>query len=165
MSDLCFKEQWIHSVQRAFSFACFFLCVAYMWDLCFKNKAYTLCKALVSSSDSCRIFASEWTNEMHFPFDNPVCRVETTCPLVRLDNLGAVPSRLMRCIFDSTTLYVESRQFVLSYKLWKVFLLSCHVDSIGHDWVSLSVCPTRTQSFIANEATELRSEAASAAEL
>ena len=40
---------------------------------------------------------------MHFPLDNSVCRVETTCPLVRLDNLDAVPSQLMRCIFHSTT--------------------------------------------------------------
>ena len=43
------------------------------------------------------------TNEMHFPLDNSVCRVETTCPLVRLDNLVASPSKLMRCIFHSTT--------------------------------------------------------------
>ena len=73
------------------------------------------------------------TNEMRFPLDNSVCRVETTCPLVGLDNLVAIPSKLMRCIFDSTTPTVESRQLVCSYNLWKVFFHSCHVDSIGHD--------------------------------
>ena len=31
-------------------------------------------------------------------------------------------------------LYVESRQLVRSYELWKVFSHSYHVDSIGHDW-------------------------------
>ena len=39
----------------------------------------------------------------------------------------------MRCIFHSTTLYVESRQLVRSYKLWKVFFHAYHVDSNGHD--------------------------------
>ena len=56
-------------------------------------------------------------NEMRFPLDNSVCRVETTCPLERLDNLVAVLSKLMRCIFHSTTPTVESRQLVRSYKL------------------------------------------------
>ena len=56
-------------------------------------------------------------NEMRFPLGNSVCRVETTCPLVRLDNLVAVPSKLMRCVFHSTTPTVESRQLVRSYKL------------------------------------------------
>ena len=32
-----------------------------------------------------------------------------------------------------TTLYVELWQVVRSYKLWKVFFHSYHVDSIGHD--------------------------------
>ena len=41
----------------------------------------------------------------------------------------------MRCIFHSTTPTVELRQLVRSYKLWKVFFHSCHVDSIGHDWI------------------------------
>ena len=71
---------------------------------------------------------------MHFPLDNSVCRVKTTCPLVRLDNLVAVPSKLMRCSFHSTAPSVGSRQLVRSYKLWKVFFHLCHVDSIGHDW-------------------------------
>ena len=37
---------------------------------------------------------------------------ETTCPLVRLDNLDAVPSQLMRCDFDSKTCENLSRQLV-----------------------------------------------------
>ena len=57
------------------------------------------------------------TNEMHFPLDNSVCRVEATCPLERLDNFVAFPSKLMRCIFHSTTPTVELRQLVRSYKL------------------------------------------------
>ena len=77
------------------------------------------------------------TNEMHFPLDNSVCRVETTCPLVRLDNLVAVPSKLMRCSFHSTAPSVESRQLVRSYKLWKVFFHLCYVDSIGHDCLTI----------------------------
>ena len=52
------------------------------------------------------------TNEMHFPLDNSVCRVETTCPLVRLDNLVAFLSKLMKyfstcvmsTVLDMTTL-------------------------------------------------------------
>ena len=32
------------------------------------------------------LYFSELTDEMHFPLDNSVCRVEATCPLVRLDN-------------------------------------------------------------------------------
>ena len=74
------------------------------------------------------------TNEMHFPLDNSVCQVETTCPLVQLDNLVAVRSKLMRCSFHSTAPSVESRQLVRWYKLWKVFFHLYHVDSIGHDW-------------------------------
>ena len=60
------------------------------------------------------------------------------CPLVRLDNLVAVPSKLMRCSFHSTAPPVESRQLVRSYKLWKVFFHLCHVDSIGHNWTFFS---------------------------
>ena len=37
---------------------------------------------------------------------------EATRPLVRLDNFDAVPSQLMRCIFDSKTLHVKSRQLL-----------------------------------------------------
>ena len=106
-----------------------------------------MCSTLVPSRGLCRIFAYRTrhtqcvarlflrvvTNEMHFPLDNSVCRVETTCPLVRLDNLVAVPSKLMRCSFHSTAPSVESRQLVRSYKLLKVFFHLCHVDSIGHD--------------------------------
>ena len=44
--------------------------------------AYTVCSALVPSRDSCRIFAL--VIEMHFPLDNSVCRVESTCPLVQV---------------------------------------------------------------------------------
>ena len=40
---------------------------------------------------------------MHFTLDNSVCRVEKTCPLLRLDNLVVVPNKLMRCILHSTT--------------------------------------------------------------
>ena len=91
-----------------------------------------MCSTLVRSRGLCRIFpyrtshilarlflrvAINITNEMRFPLDNSVCRVERTCPLVRLDNLVAVPSKLMRCIFHSTTPTVESRQLVRSYKL------------------------------------------------
>ena len=79
---------------------------------------------------------------MHFPLDNSVCRVKTTCPPVRLDNLDAVPSQLTRCIFHSITLllYVELRHFVCSYKLWKYFstvstvLGMTEIDKISDRW-------------------------------
>ena len=97
---------------------------------------------LVPSRGLCRFFVSRTmniTNEMQFPLDNSVCRVETTCPLVRLDNLVAVPIKLMRCSFQWTAPSVESRQLVRSYKLWKVFFHLCHVDSIGHDWKMVAI--------------------------
>ena len=122
-----------------------------------------MCSTLVPSRGLCRSFAYRTRhtqcvarlflrvviNEMHFPLDNSVCRVETTCPLVRLDNSVAVPSKLMRCSFHSTAPSVESRQLVRSYKLWKVFFhLSCrHAFSTrqlclsGRD--NLSTCTTR----------------------
>ena len=40
---------------------------------------------------------------MHFTLDNSVCRVEKTCPFLRLDNLTAVANKLMRWILHSTT--------------------------------------------------------------
>ena len=74
-----------------------------------------MCSTLVPSRGLCRIFPYRTshtlarlflrvtiniiTNDMRFPLDNSVCRVETTCPLVRLDNLGGVymtPGRLSR---------------------------------------------------------------------
>ena len=90
-------------------------------------------RQLVRSYELWKVFFRLCHVDMHFPLDNSVCRVETTCPLVRLDNLVAVPSKLMRCSFHSTAPFVESRQLVRSCKLWKVFFHLCHVDCIGHD--------------------------------
>ena len=48
----------------------------------------------------------------------------------------------MRCIFHSTTLYIESRQLVRSHKLRKIFFHSYHVDSVGHDcFLSVTFSP------------------------
>ena len=66
------------------------------------------------------------TDEIHFPLDNSLCQVETTCQLVCLDNLDAVPCQLMRCIFDSKTLRFKLGQLVHFTNCEKYFLLvSC----------------------------------------
>ena len=72
---------------------------------------------------------------MNFPLDDSVCRVETTRPLVRLDNLDAVPSQLMRCILDSKTLHVKSRQLVRFTSCEKYFftrIMSTASDMTGY---------------------------------
>ena len=60
---------------------------------------------------------------------------ETTRPLVRLDNLDAVPSQLL----NEMHFWLENFAFQVAttftlYKLWKVFFHSYHVDSVRHDW-------------------------------
>ena len=72
---------------------------------------------------------------MHFPLDDSVCRVETTCLLVRLDNLDAVPSQLMICIFDSKTLHVKSWQLMRFTSCEKYFftrIMSTVLDMTGY---------------------------------
>ena len=83
-------------------------------------------------SDLC--LTNNMTNEMHFPVDNSVCRVETTCPLVRLDNLVAFSIKLMRCIFllDNSDCRVKTTGPLVQV-VKSIFPLSCHVDSLGHD--------------------------------
>ena len=62
---------------------------------------------------------------MHFTLDNSVYRVEKTCPLLRLDNLVAVPNKLMRCTLHSTTCPLVEVVYI--------FFHSYHVVSIGGD--------------------------------
>ena len=64
---------------------------------------------------------------MHFTLDNSVYRAEKTCPLLRLDNLVAVPNKLMimRCTLHSTTCPLVEVVYI--------FFHSYHVVSIGGD--------------------------------
>ena len=50
-------------------------------------------------------------------------------------------------------------QFVRSYKLWKVFFHSSHVDSIGHNWSFIEAPSKGTQpQFLENICSEARFE-------
>jgi len=70
---------------------------------------------------------------MHFPLNNSV---ELRQLVHFYDSTTWMPSIVNwwdAVNFHLTTLYVELWQLVCSYKLWKVFFHSYHVNSIGHD--------------------------------
>ena len=104
-----------------------------MSDLCLKNEAYTVCRVLVPCVAYVRSLLKErgkcsvqgtcsfawlmldlWFSELMRSIfhSTTLCQVETSCQLVRLDNLDAVPCQLMRCIFDSKTLHFKLGQLV-----------------------------------------------------